>query len=520
MNQPMKVTVESASVTFVVPRPVGRRLATLVRCLGLCFAGPVGSRGAVWFFSVFAGVLLAGRMTAAEYSYTFTYNATNYTTKVWWDNATTNVQAVIIHFNYAAGAALYSNPNWQTFARARGFAMMLTINQDYPLSAGDGLKIISNTLASTATQSGRSELTNWQPYVFTGVSRGGTLGALNQGWAAGRNQTIACIAYHGGSLAGYYASSADAKAIPVLYLVASLDDPVQGRQGIIEDWVRLGANYGYAVRPDDGAFWTTSMQYGFAHNTTGNDTYVLQWLGRVLDARFSNTNRGTLGGIVPSQCHGINYTMASPNTTSCAFTNIAVLTNFVALNKMIWLPPGNDAEWLWENATPRINSLGNSPGSLYAGETNTVGVTASTPNSEPMSYLWTVASAPAGGTVVFGNPRAATTSVVPGPVPGTYSLQVVVSSADPGINNTGAVSVVVSPPPVLRGALAGANLILTGGNGLSGRNSYLLTSTNLALPLSNWTRLATNAFGLNGGFSFTNPISPVEVSEFFRVLLR
>jgi len=33
-----------------------------------------------------------------------------------------------------------------------------------------------------------------------------------------------------------------------------------------------------------------------------------------------------------------------------------------------------------------------------------------------------------------------------------------------------------------------------------------LTSTNVALPLSNWTSIATNQFGAGGVFSFTNGI--------------
>ena len=37
------------------------------------------------------------------------------------------------------------------------------------------------------------------------------------------------------------------------------------------------------------------------------------------------------------------------------------------------------------------------------------------------------------------------------------------------------------------------------------RANYLLTSTNLAAPVTNWTRLLTNQFDGNGNFNFTNP---------------
>jgi hypothetical protein len=73
--------------------------------------------------------------------------------------------------------------------------------------------------------------------------------------------------------------------------------------------------------------------------------------------------------------------------------------------------------------------------------------------------------------------------------------------------------------PVIRDIrMDGDSLVVTGTNG-TGANYILVSTTNLALPLGNWTRLATNAFGLNGGFSFTNPISPVRSSEFFQVIL-
>jgi hypothetical protein len=40
--------------------------------------------------------------------------------------------------------------------------------------------------------------------------------------------------------------------------------------------------------------------------------------------------------------------------------------------------------------------------------------------------------------------------------------------------------------------------------GVAGSNYIVLTSTNLALPLTSWTPLVTNTFGSTGAFSFTN----------------
>jgi autotransporter-associated beta strand protein len=55
-------------------------------------------------------------------------------------------------------------------------------------------------------------------------------------------------------------------------------------------------------------------------------------------------------------------------------------------------------------------------------------------------------------------------------------------------------------------SLSGGNLVISGTNGTSGDNFVVLTTTNVALPLSQWTPVATNMFG-GSNFSFTNPIN-------------
>ncbi len=65
----------------------------------------------------------------------------------------------------------------------------------------------------------------------------------------------------------------------------------------------------------------------------------------------------------------------------------------------------------------------------------------------------------------------------------------------------------------------GANLVISGTNGVPGSTNYILTATNLALPLSNWTRLATNLFDSNGNFAFTNTPSPAIPQSFYLLQL-
>jgi len=51
--------------------------------------------------------------------------------------------------------------------------------------------------------------------------------------------------------------------------------------------------------------------------------------------------------------------------------------------------------------------------------------------------------------------------------------------------------------------LSGANLALNGIDGQSGVAYYVLTSTNLTLPLSEWEPLETNVLSTSGNFTIT-----------------
>lgn len=60
------------------------------------------------------------------------------------------------------------------------------------------------------------------------------------------------------------------------------------------------------------------------------------------------------------------------------------------------------------------------------------------------------------------------------------------------------------PPPGLTGIhLSGTNVVLNATNGFIGGTYYVLTSTNLALPLSQWLPVFTNVLGASGNFNLT-----------------
>ena len=73
----------------------------------------------------------------------------------------------------------------------------------------------------------------------------------------------------------------------------------------------------------------------------------------------------------------------------------------------------------------------------------------------------------------------------------------------------------VFAPPVV----SGGNLVLKGSGGAPGGTYYLLTTTNVAGPLANWTRLSINTFSATGIFSNAVPINLSEPQRFYALMI-
>lgn len=132
-----------------------------------------------------------------------------------------------------------------------------------------------------------------------------------------------------------------------------------------------------------------------------------------------------------------------------------------------------------------------------------------------------------GGTLIVTNVGPAlqggnTFNLFSNALSGNFS-SVVLPPLDPGLawntNNltvNGSINVVALPlPTFFPPTLSGNNLILSGTGGTANGIYYILTSTNVALPLTNWMALATNTFDGSGAFSFTNVVNPASPQQFF-----
>ncbi|HEY4416498.1 MAG TPA: autotransporter-associated beta strand repeat-containing protein [Verrucomicrobiae bacterium] len=82
--------------------------------------------------------------------------------------------------------------------------------------------------------------------------------------------------------------------------------------------------------------------------------------------------------------------------------------------------------------------------------------------------------------------------------------------------SSGVLSVVgFVPPPGITGiTLSGTSLVINGTNGVAGEAYTVLTSTNVAMPLSQWTVLTTNTFTA-GSFSLTNTVNSSAPQSFY-----
>jgi fibronectin-binding autotransporter adhesin len=84
----------------------------------------------------------------------------------------------------------------------------------------------------------------------------------------------------------------------------------------------------------------------------------------------------------------------------------------------------------------------------------------------------------------------------------------------------GTIRVITETPPVVSNfGVVGGKLVLTGSGGLTNGSYYVLTSTNLAAPPTNWTRLLTNQFDTGGNFNFTNNMNTNSPQSFYLLQL-
>jgi hypothetical protein len=85
----------------------------------------------------------------------------------------------------------------------------------------------------------------------------------------------------------------------------------------------------------------------------------------------------------------------------------------------------------------------------------------------------------------------------------------------PGGNGTIKVTGLISSPHIGTVFISGGNLPMTGTGGNSGGTYYVMSFTNLVLPLATWSSVLTNMFAANGNFTNTLPVLSGEPKRFY-----
>jgi glucose/arabinose dehydrogenase len=95
---------------------------------------------------------------------------------------------------------------------------------------------------------------------------------------------------------------------------------------------------------------------------------------------------------------------------------------------------------------------------------------------------------------------------------------VLVAAARGGIDSTIERLVYVPPVPrFTRISVSSSTVVLRGSNGGFNQTFYVLSSTNIVVPKSNWTALSTGSFDAAGNFAVTSSIAPNIVQRFYRL---
>jgi hypothetical protein len=230
----------------------------------------------------------------------------------------------------------------------------------------------------------------------------------------------------------------------------------------------------------------------FAVTATGTEPLSYQWQ----DGTNILVDGGQINGAISNVLtisnvqltNNGNYTVTITNLAGSVTSSNALLT--VTNMTVTDIPPAITAQ-------PTNQTVG------VGATTVTFAVTAT--GTEPLSYQWQDGTniLVDGGQINGAISNVLTISNVQLTNNGNYT--VTITNLAGSVTSSNAVLTVILPPSfgnII--ATNGGSFILSGTGGVSNGNYYVLASSNLLAPLTNWTPIATNQFDSEGDFIFTN----------------
>ncbi|MDR3456052.1 MAG: autotransporter-associated beta strand repeat-containing protein [Verrucomicrobiae bacterium] len=104
---------------------------------------------------------------------------------------------------------------------------------------------------------------------------------------------------------------------------------------------------------------------------------------------------------------------------------------------------------------------------------------------------------------------------ITGLTPATPGTNLLWNTSNLAVNGTLAVALGTVQPRVGGVALAGTNLVFSGGGGAAGYGFSILAATNLTMPFTNWPVIGTGVCDSNGNFMVTNGLNPTNLWQFY-----
>jgi hypothetical protein len=156
------------------------------------------------------------------------------------------------------------------------------------------------------------------------------------------------------------------------------------------------------------------------------------------------------------------------------------------------------------------------------------GLTATAVSTSQINLTWNAATNAAGYNVqrsaINGGPYAViatgvtTTNYTDTGLTGGSTYYYMVSALNlvgGSANSAQAGTTTLSQPRIVVAAMTGGGLVFSGTNGSPGGGYTVRSSTNLAVPLTNWTPVGGGSFDGLGNYCVTNAINPNEPARFY-----
>ena len=226
--------------------------------------------------------------------------------------------------------------------------------------------------------------------------------------------------------------------------------------------------------------------------------------GYKIIARAAAGNSGTVAGTPPPVLVNGNGVATGANASLQIISGelylvVSIIPTTTALTLSTGTnPSGYGATLIFTASVQTNNVLASNAGSNYVFKLDGVPVATNLVSGGQASYTNTTLSA--GAHTISAEFRGDANYA-----PSTNSLSQTVNAA--------------TPPGIGGIFVSGTNLVILGSNGTAGANYYVLNTTNLLLPMTNWSIISTSQFGAGGSVNFTSPLDPNSLQLFYRLRL-